>query len=104
MACATVRSVVVDWLLIFALKVGFYVCSVFCVHCFVSFPVFNQLVVEERAGCFNLFVFLVSCDCYCYVMTHPHGAVGKSAVCGCEISWQARRKQLLIGRGGGGHT
>ena len=35
---------------------------------------------RERAGCFTLFVFLVSCDCLCYVAL-PHGAVGWSAVC-----------------------
>ena len=55
MACAAVRSVLVDWLLIFALIVGFCVCSVFCVHGFVSFLVLNHRVVEERAVCFNLF-------------------------------------------------
>ena len=35
----------------------------FVVQCFVSFLVFNVLLDgEERAGCFTLFVFLVSCD------------------------------------------
>ena len=38
---------------------------------------------EERAGCFTLFVFLVSFDCY---VALPHGAMDWFAVCGC-ISW-----------------
>ena len=40
---------------------------------------------RERPGCFILFVFLVSCDCYCSVAL-PQGAVGGSAVCDCDIS------------------
>ena len=39
---------------------------------------------KERAGCFTLFVFLVSRDCY---VTHPHDATGLSAICDCGISW-----------------
>ena len=38
---------------------------------------------EERAGCFALFVFLVS-RAYCVVL--PHDATGLSAVCDCVIS------------------
>ena len=38
---------------------------------------------EERAGCFALFVFLVSCDC---CVTLPRGATELSAVCECGIS------------------
>ena len=38
---------------------------------------------EERAGCFALCVFLVSCDC-CVAL--PHDARGLSAVCDCGIS------------------
>ena len=34
---------------------------------------------------FTLFVFLVSCDCYCSVVL-PHYDVGWSAVCDCGIS------------------
>ena len=30
---------------------------------------------EEKAGCFNLIVFLMSCDCFCSVAL-PHYAVG----------------------------
>ena len=36
------------------------------------------------AGCFALFVFLVSCDC-CVAL--PHDAMGLPAVCDCGISW-----------------
>ena len=38
---------------------------------------------EERAGCFALFVFLVSSDC-CVALSHD--ATGLSAVCDCGIS------------------
>ena len=38
---------------------------------------------EERAGCFALFVFLVSRDC-CEAL--PHDATDLSAVCDCGIS------------------
>ena len=38
---------------------------------------------EERAGCFALFVFLVSHD-YCVAL--PNDATGLSAVCDCGIS------------------
>ena len=40
--------------------------------------------MEERAGWFALFVFLVSHDC-CVAL--PHDAMGLSAVCDCGISW-----------------
>ena len=40
----------------------------------------NHLGGKERAGCFALTVFLVSCNCL------PRGAVGWSAVCDCGIS------------------
>ena len=43
----------------------------------------NHLDGEERAGCFALFVFLVSRDC-CVAL--PHDAMGLSAVCDCDIS------------------
>ena len=44
----------------------------------------NKFDGEERAGCFALFVFLVSRDC---CMALPHDAEGLSAVCDCGISW-----------------
>ena len=38
---------------------------------------------EEKAGCFAYFVFLVFGD---YGVALPHGAMGLSAVCDCDIS------------------
>ena len=49
--------------------------------CIVPHENCNHLDGEERAGCFALFVFLVSRD-YCF----PHDATGLSAVCDCGIS------------------
>ena len=40
---------------------------------------------EERVGCLPLFVFLMSCDCYCSVALH-NDAVGWSALCDCGIA------------------
>ena len=45
----------------------------------------NYLEEEERAGCFAFIVLRMSCYCICSV-THPHGAVGWSAVCDCGVS------------------
>ena len=56
-----------------------FCCSFLCVHS--SFC--NHLDGEERAGCFALFVLLVSRDC-CVAL--PHDATGLSAVCDCGIS------------------
>ena len=50
---------------------------------FVSILVLHHLDGEERAGCFALFVFLVSREC-CVAI--PHDATGLSAVCDCGIS------------------
>ena len=49
---------------------------------FVSSSIAIILMGEERAGCFTLFVFLMSCDCS--VALHP-GAACWSAVCDCGI-------------------
>ena len=62
---------------------GFCVCSMFCCA-FLCFLFCNYHDGEERAGCFILFVFLMSCFCYCSVAL-PHGAMGLSAVCDCCI-------------------
>ena len=56
-----------------------YFCALLCVHSIF----FNHLDGEERAGCFALFVFLVSRDC-CVAL--PQDATGLSAVCDCDIS------------------
>ena len=55
-----------------------FCCVLLCVHSSLC----NHLDGEERAGCFALFVFLVSCDC---CVAHPRGATGLSAVCDCGI-------------------
>ena len=77
-------SVIVVDLLIVAPFVGFCNCSMFSwsLLC-VQFKFCNHLDGEERAGCFALFVFLVSHDC-CVAL--PGSAAGLSAVCDCGIS------------------
>ena len=40
----------------------------------------------ERAGCFTLIVFLLSCGCQCFVSL-PRCAIGWCVVCICCISW-----------------
>ena len=50
-------------------------CITLCPHWFS-----NHLDDEERACCFALFVFLVSCNCKCSVAL-PRVAIGWSAVC-----------------------
>ena len=47
-----------------------------------SILVLQSLDWEERAGCFALFVFLVSRDC-CVAL--PQDTTGLSAVCDCGI-------------------
>ena len=44
---------------------------------------YNHFDGNERAGCFALFVFLVSRGCS---VALPHDATGLSAVCDCGIS------------------
>ena len=53
-------------------------CALLCVHSFC-----NHLDVEERAGCFALFVLLVSGDC-CVAL--PRDATRLYAVCDCGIA------------------
>ena len=57
----------------------------FVMHNYMCFLVPNRHGEEERAGCFAIFVFLMSCDCKCFVAL-PHGAAGWSAVSDCGIS------------------
>ena len=59
--------------------VGFFNCSMICCALLSC----NHLDGEERAGCFALFVFLVSRVC-CVAL--PHDATVLSAVCDCGIS------------------
>ena len=73
-------------MMIVAPIVGFSVCSMFCctLLCILSsFAIMHD--GEERAVCFVLFVFLMSCFCYCSVAL-PHDTMGWSAVCDCGIS------------------
>ena len=54
-------------------------------HCLLFSTLCNHLDGEERAGCFTLTVFLMSCDGRCSVGL-PRGAVGWSTVCDWDIS------------------
>ena len=48
-----------------------------------SILILQSFNVEEKAGCFAWFVFLVSRGC-CVAL--PRGTMGLSAVCDCGIS------------------
>ena len=52
-------------------------CLVCDLLCIILYPlqICNYLDEEERANCFILIVFLMSCDCGCSVAL-PHGVVG----------------------------
>ena len=64
--------------------VGFSNCSRFCWALLgVQYLFCNHLDGEERAVCFSLFIFLVSCDC-CVAL--PSSSTGLSAVYDCGIS------------------
>ena len=54
----------------------------FVVRFFMSDLVLQSSLLEEIAGCFALFVFLVPCD----FVALPCGVMGLSAVCDCGIS------------------
>ena len=41
--------------------------------------------MDEKAGCFAIIVLQIYCYYKCYVAL-PHGDVGLSAVCDCDIS------------------
>ena len=58
-----------------------FCCVLLCVYS--SFEIILIGRERERAGCFALFVFLVSRDC-CVALSH--GATGLSAICDCGIS------------------
>ena len=63
---------------------GFCGCSMFCCVLLCAHPSFTIILMGEgRAGCFALFVFLVSHDCF---VALPHDATGLSVVCDCGIS------------------
>ena len=52
---------------------------------FVSVQFWSHLDREERAGCFALTVFLISCGSQ-FSAALPRSAVGWSAVCDCGFS------------------
>ena len=56
----------------------FHQCVTLC-----PFLVLQSSRLQKRAGCFALFVFLVSRGCF---VAFPHDATGLSAVCDCGIS------------------
>ena len=62
---------------------GVFIVVCFVVRYFITILFLHHLDGKERAGCFALFVFLVSRDC-CVVF--PHGVMDLSAVCDCGIS------------------
>ena len=75
---------VVDSALIVTLIVGLRDCSLCCCALLCVHSSFAIISMGKRAaGCFALFVFLVSRDC-CVAL--PHDAMGLSAVCDCGIS------------------
>ena len=57
-----------------------FCCALLCVYSSLAIILMGK---RERAGCFALFVFLVSHDC-CVAL--PYDARGLSAVCDCGIS------------------
>ena len=50
---------------------GFCGCSKFCCALFCVHSSFAIVLMGKRAGCFALFVFLVSHDCVCLFLTMP---------------------------------
>ena len=76
-------SVVVDSLLIVTPIVGFSNCSMFCCELLCVHSSFAIILMGMRAGCFDLFVSLVTNDC-CVAL--PHDATGVSAVSDYSIS------------------
>ena len=77
------RLVVVDSLLTVTPIVGFSNCSMFCCALLCVHTSFSIISMVKRAGCYALFVFLLSHDC-CVAL--PHDAIGLSSVCDCGIS------------------
>ena len=89
MAYAAVHSKAVIMLLLLLMMmivapiVGFSVCSIFCCTLLCILSSFAIILMGKRL--LYLFVFLMSCFCYCSV-AFPHGAMGWSALCDCGSS------------------
>ena len=65
-------------------------CNTLC-----PFLLCSHLDVEERAASFALIVFLITRYCYCSI-AFPHGAVGRSEVHDCGISWSDSLISLVL--------
>ena len=66
----------------YAFCVGSLCCNV--VLSILSSFFFNNLVEDERVGCFTLILFLLSCSFLCFV-SPPRGAMGWFEIVGCSI-------------------
>ena len=62
---------------------GFCNCFMFCCALLCGHNSFANISMVKKAGCFDLFVFLVSHNC-CVALAHD--ATGLSAVCDSGIS------------------
>ena len=69
----------------FPLFVGILCLSVSCFALLSVHSSFEIMLKRRKAGCFAIIVLQMHW-CYKYIMTLPHGAVGRSAVCDCGIS------------------
>ena len=84
MALAALRSKVVVLILLIRCCMLLSLWDSVIVLCFVvRYFIYILASGLERAGCFSLFVFLVSHDC-CVAL--PHDATGLTAVCNCGIT------------------
>ena len=86
--CVVVLLLLTYFLLLLPLFVGILCLALvllFSTLCQSSFVIILMERERERAGCFALSVFLVSCDSQCSVAL-PGSPVGWSAVCDCGIS------------------
>ena len=61
-----------------------FVFNLLCITVY-QFQFRNHLKEEEKSGCFAFIVLQMSGYCKCSVAL-PHGAIGWSVVCDCDIS------------------
>ena len=67
------------------LFVGVLCSSLFWSALLYALSSFAITLTRKRAGCSVFIAFRMSCYCKCPVAL-PHGAVGGSAVCDCDVS------------------
>ena len=98
MAEAAVRSKAVILLLLicclvcFSMVAGVLCLSLFCCALLVVVSSF-AIILKMKRKLDALFLLSCGCSCYCkYSVTLPHGAVGWSAVFGCDIFFYHTRK------------